>query len=201
MIVWIASCKHVPLVLPNIVQPETREGGWGDNVTLYNEPPRCHSYLRSQTNQTTYISLAPSTSSSQPGLKWNFSWGQSKSAFVILSGGTFLMGYLAKQNCDFICVLIINIFFFNQCLDYDIFFDVGKPLRVRIYGTHFIGWSQGMFRLFIVNLESKQSADFGKSAMKRYSVLAYRQAFNSSATGRTLEYNEPVSSLQGIWHW
>ena len=30
-------------------------------------------------------------------------------------------------------------FFFNQCLDYDIFFDVGKPLRVRIYGTHFIG--------------------------------------------------------------
>lgn len=201
MIVWIASGKHVPLLLPNIVQPEIREGGRGDNVTLYNEPPRCHSYLRSQTNQTTYISLAPSTSSSQPGLKWNFSWGQSKSAFVILSGGTFLMGYLAKQHCGFICVLIINIFFFNQCLDYDIFFDVGKPLRVRIYGTHFIGWSQGMFRLLIVNLESKQSADFGESAMKRYSVLAYRQAFNSSATGRTLEYNEPVSSLQGIWHW
>ena len=49
------------------------------------------------------------------------------------------MGYLAKQHCGFICVLIINIFFFNQCLDYDIFFDVGKPLRVRIYGTHFIG--------------------------------------------------------------
>ena len=201
MIIWIASGKHVPLLLPNIVQPEIREGGWGDTVTLYNEPPRCHSHLKSQTNQTTYISLAPSTSSSQPGLKWNFSWGQSKSAFVILSGGTFLMGYLAKQNCGFICVLIINIFFFNQCLDYDIFFDVGKPLRVRIYGTHFIGWSQGMFRLLIVNLESKQSADFGKSAMKRYSVLAYRQAFNSSATGRTLEYNEPVSSLQGIWHW
>ena len=29
------------------------------------------------------------------------------------------MGYLAKQNCGFICVLIINIFFFNQCLDYE----------------------------------------------------------------------------------
>ena len=114
VIIWIASGKHVPLLLPNIVQPVIREGGWGDNVTLYNEPPRCHSYLRLQTNQTTYISLAPSTSSSQPGLKWNFSWGQSKSAFVILSGGTFLMGYLAKQNCGFISVLIINSFFFKS---------------------------------------------------------------------------------------
>ena len=50
------------------------------------------------------------------------------------------MGYLAKHELQFnLCLEYQQLFFFNQCLDYDIFFDVGKPLRVRMYGTHFIG--------------------------------------------------------------
>ena len=49
------------------------------------------------------------------------------------------MGYLAKHELRFYFCLDYQHFFFNQSLDYDIFFDVGKPLRVRIYGTHFIG--------------------------------------------------------------
>lgn len=51
------------------------------------------------------------------------------------------MGYLAKHELRFnLCLEYQQLFFFlNQCLDYDIFFDVGKPLRVRIYVTHFIG--------------------------------------------------------------
>ena len=49
------------------------------------------------------------------------------------------MGYLAKHELRFYFCLDYQHFFFNQCLDYDIFFNVGKPLRVRIYGTHFIG--------------------------------------------------------------
>ena len=41
------------------------------------------------------------------------------------------MGYLAKHEFRFnLCLDYQQLF--NQCLDYDIFFDVGKPLRVRI---------------------------------------------------------------------
>lgn len=41
------------------------------------------------------------------------------------------MGYLAKHELRFnLCLDYQQLF--NQCLDYDIFFDVGKPLRVRI---------------------------------------------------------------------
>ena len=48
------------------------------------------------------------------------------------------MGYLAKHELRFnLCLDYQQLF--NQCLDYDMFFDVGKPLRVRIYGTHFVG--------------------------------------------------------------
>lgn len=41
------------------------------------------------------------------------------------------MGYLAKHELRFnLCLDYQQLF--NQCLDYDMFFDVGKPLRVRI---------------------------------------------------------------------
>ena len=66
-------------------------------MLIRNERSYFKAYIIALPKTATYSSAAPSMSSSQSGLKRNFSWGQSRGALMMLFGGTFLAGYLLNR--------------------------------------------------------------------------------------------------------